>query len=49
MASDPDEDYDDDELNDDEDDDEEGPDVGVTVEIAGLSLYTHHGVTAAER
>ena len=49
MASDPDEDYDDDELNDDEDDDEEGPDVGVTVEIVGLSLFTHHGVTAAER
>ena len=48
MASDPDEDYDD-ELNDDDEDDEEGPEVGVTVEIAGLSLYTHHGVTAAER
>ena len=48
MASDPDEDYDDDELNGD-DDDEEGPEVGVTVEIVGLSLYTHHGVTAAER
>src|SRR4030095_10262542 len=48
MASDPDEDYDDD-LNDDDDDDAEGPVVGVTVEIVGLSLYTHHGVTAAER
>ena len=48
MASDPDEDYDD-ELNDDDEDDEEGPEVGVTVEIVGLSLYTHHGVTAAER
>src|SRR4051794_41379536 len=35
-----------DELN---DDDEEGPEVGVTVEVVGLSLYTHHGVTAAER
>ena len=34
---------------DDDDDDEEGPEVGVTVEIVGLSLYTHHGVTAAER
>ena len=44
----PDEDYDDDELSDDEDE-EEGPEVGVTVEIVGLSLYTHHGVTAAER
>jgi 7,8-dihydroneopterin aldolase/epimerase/oxygenase len=48
MASDPDEDYDD-ELNDEDDDDDEGPEVGVTVEIIGLSLYTHHGVTAAER
>jgi 7,8-dihydroneopterin aldolase/epimerase/oxygenase len=41
------EDYED-ELNDDDDDDE-GPEVGVTVEILGLSLYTHHGVSAAER
>ena len=50
MARDDAEDYDedDDELTDD-DDDEEGPEVGVTVEIVGLSLYTHHGVTAAER
>ena len=49
MARDPDEDYDDeDDLSEDEDD-EEGPEVGVTVEIVGLSLYTHHGVTAAER
>ena len=32
-----------------EDDDDEGPEVGVTIEIVGLSLYTHHGVTAAER
>ena len=42
------EDDDDEDLNGD-DDDEEGPEVGVTVEIVGLSLYTHHGVTAAER
>ncbi len=49
MDRDPDEDFDDeDDLSDDEDDDE-GPEVGVTVEIVGLSLYTHHGVTAAER
>ena len=49
MAREPDdEDYDDDDLTDDEDE-EEGPEVGVTVEIVGLSLYTHHGVTAAER
>ncbi len=40
-----DEDYED-ELN---DDDGEGPEIGVTIEVVGLSLYTHHGVTAAER
>ena len=28
---------------------DEGPEIGVTVEIVGLSLFTHHGVTAAER
>ena len=52
MADDDDDDFDDDDLTDDEDDeddDEEGPEVGVTVEVVGLSLYTHHGVTAAER
>ena len=47
----PDEDFDDDDLDDDED---EGFDEGlertaVTVEVTGLSLYTHHGVTEAER
>jgi dihydroneopterin aldolase len=42
--------YDDEEdLIDDEGDEDDGPEVGVTVEIVGLSLYTHHGVTAAER
>ena len=46
MASDDDDEFD--EL-DDADDEEEGPEVGVTVEIVGLSLYTHHGVTAEER
>ena len=46
MADDEPEDYEDD-LN--EDDDEEGLEVGVTIEIVGLSLYTHHGVTAEER
>ncbi len=46
---DPDDDaYDDDELSED-DDEREGPEVGATIEIVGLSLYTHHGVTAAER
>ncbi len=35
---------------DDEDaDDESGMRTGVTVEIAGLSLYTHVGIGAAER
>src|SRR3954471_15318380 len=45
MADDP--NYDDD-LTDD-DDEREGPEIGVSIEIVGLSLYTHHGVTAAER
>jgi 7,8-dihydroneopterin aldolase/epimerase/oxygenase len=35
------------EPNEDEEEDEGGP--LVTVEITGLSLYTHHGVEAAER
>jgi 7,8-dihydroneopterin aldolase/epimerase/oxygenase len=49
MAREPDEEYDDeDDLTDDSDDDE-GPEVGVNVDIVGLSLYTRHGVTAAER
>ena len=51
---DPDRDDGDDDAFEDEDligDDEEheGPEVGVTIEIVGLSLYTHHGVTEAER
>jgi 7,8-dihydroneopterin aldolase/epimerase/oxygenase len=34
----------------DEDEDEEGrPEPEVTIEISGLSLFTHVGVTAAER
>ena len=51
MDPEPDDDaYDDEEdLIDDEGDEDDGPEVGVTVEIVGLSLYTHHGVTAAER
>ena len=37
-------------LDDDEfDDDEDRIQTVVTVEVNGLSLYTHHGVTAAER
>lgn len=43
----------DDDLDDLGDDDEEGraagTDTTVAIEITGLSLYTHHGVTAAER
>ena len=44
----------DDDVDDDrfdaEDEDDEGPaEPSVTVEITGLSLYTHHGVTAEER
>jgi dihydroneopterin aldolase len=31
------------------DDEHEGSAESVTVEITGLSLYTHHGVTEAER
>jgi dihydroneopterin aldolase len=30
-------------------DEDEGPHTEVVVEVSGLSLYTHHGVTAAER
>jgi 7,8-dihydroneopterin aldolase/epimerase/oxygenase len=44
---------DDGELEDDElageGDDEAGAETFVTIEISGLSLYTHHGVTDAER
>ena len=36
------------EPDEDEDDDERAEPV-VTVEISGLSVYTHHGVTEAER
>ena len=41
-----DDDYDEDLTGDEEGD---GPEVSVSIEIVGLSLYTHHGVTAAER
>jgi dihydroneopterin aldolase len=45
-----DDDLDPDEVGDDEDFDEAGADqTEVTIEIRGLSLYTHHGVTAAEQ
>jgi dihydroneopterin aldolase len=42
----PDEPDEDDEL---DDDDGEGSEPLVTIEIVGLSLYTHHGVEEAER
>src|SRR4029450_2440248 len=47
----PDEEDLDDELEDEDYDDKEreGPQTEVTIEVTGLSLYTHHGVTAAER
>ena len=46
----PDDDLEPDEVGDDEDFDDEGGDqTEVTIEVRGLSLYTHHGVTAAER
>jgi len=34
---------------DDDDEDEATAQTEVTIEITGLSLYTHHGVSAAER
>jgi 7,8-dihydroneopterin aldolase/epimerase/oxygenase len=39
--------YEDDDV--DSDDDEEASEPEVTIEISGLSLFTHVGVTAAER
>src|SRR2546430_9953043 len=42
-----DDDYDVDDV--DDEDDEEGSEPEVTIEVSGLSLFTHVGVTAAER
>jgi dihydroneopterin aldolase len=39
----------DDDLEDDYDEDEDAPQTEVTIEVTGLSLYTHHGVSEAER
>ena len=36
-------------VDDPEDEDDDVPDTPVSIEISGLSLYTHHGVSAAER
>jgi len=50
MAADDDDAERDDELEDDGFDGDDGEfQTVVTIEINGLSLYTHHGVTAAER
>ena len=38
-----------DDLDDVDDNDDEGSEPEVTIEISGLSLFTHVGVTAAER
>jgi dihydroneopterin aldolase len=43
-------DADDEDDEDDDDDDVEGEgETSVSIDITGLSVYTHHGVTAAER
>jgi dihydroneopterin aldolase len=47
MSSDDSEDYG--ELDDELSDDDEAAEPEVTIEISGLQLYTHHGVTAAEQ
>jgi 7,8-dihydroneopterin aldolase/epimerase/oxygenase len=44
-----DDDADDDRLEPDEDEDDEAGEPAVTIEITGLSLYTHHGVEQPER
>ena len=49
MAPDRDDDLDDLEDPYDDDEDDEAPQTEVTIEVTGLSLYTHHGVSAAER
>ena len=51
MAPDRDDELDDldDPYDDDDEPDGEGPQTEVTIEVTGLSLYTHHGVSAAER
>ena len=46
MSDDADDDLDEDRYDDDDDD---GGETVVTIEITGLQLFTHHGVTAAER
>ncbi|MGA9284940.1 MAG: dihydroneopterin aldolase [Solirubrobacteraceae bacterium] len=48
MDGEPDDDLSDEEPLEEVDDEEEGFET-VTIEISGLSLYTHHGVSEAER
>lgn len=49
MAPDEDDDLEFDEEYEDDGDGEDAPQTEVTIEVTGLSLFTHHGVTAAER
>jgi dihydroneopterin aldolase len=44
-----DDDLSDEDLDDEYDDEESAPQTEVTIEVSGLSLFTHHGVTDAER
>jgi len=47
---DPDDELEPEDVEDDESfEDEDGDQTEVTIEVRGLSLFTHHGVTAAER
>jgi dihydroneopterin aldolase len=38
-----------DEYDEEDEDDDAAPQTEVTIEVTGLSLYTHHGVSEAER
>jgi dihydroneopterin aldolase len=49
MSEDEAEDFDADESAEEDEDDEGHPEPEVTIEISGLSLFTHMGVSAAER
>jgi 7,8-dihydroneopterin aldolase/epimerase/oxygenase len=49
LDDDLDDELEDDDLDEHDFDEDAGPQTEVTIEISGLSLYTHHGVTAAER
>ena len=49
MCPERDDDIDDDDLDGEEFDEVETGQTEVTIEISGLSLYTHHGVTPAEQ